>query len=723
MLHVICYMDLNSPLGTIGRISPVYLKRLRRLGIKTVKDLLYHFPHRYDDFSKITPIGQIKINEIVTVQGKILEIKNTRTWKKRMLLTEAIVGDKTGAIKAVWFNQPFLLRNLKKGQTFNLAGKILYNGQTLYFSNPAYENIPISDIRYPISSLKHTGRLVPVYPETEGLTSRWLRYIIKTILPVTRAQIKDYLPMEIKRSQGLLDLPQALEQIHFPKTKKQVEIARRRLAFDELFLIQLFVLNQKLKWQKQNAPRIAFNQPLIKKFVDSLPFKLTNAQRKAAWEILQDLVQAKPMNRLLEGDVGSGKTVVATIAALEVAQVGYQVALMAPTEILSQQHFREITKLLSNSGIIIGLLTGSESKTCYMSQVKCHKKNELLDKIRQGKTNILIGTHALIQKGVQFKNLALVIVDEQHRFGVAQRAALQKNVSQIEDGLINTIPHLLSMTATPIPRTLALTIYGDLDISFLDEMPKGRQEIITKIVAPTNRDKAYNFIRQQIRQGRQVFVICPRIEPTTNNQQPTTNRNRWDEVKAVKEEYEKLSKYVFPDLRIAMLHGKLKSKEKEQIMKDFKNAKIDILVSTSVVEVGIDIANATVMMIEGADRFGLAQLHQFRGRVGRGQHQSYCFLFTDSTAKTTHSRLKAILTAKSGFELAEKDLEIRGPGEFYGTRQWGLPDLSMASLADLALIQQVRTEAAELLTKDQELKNYPLLKDKLKEFQTAIHLE
>ena len=791
----------DSPIHSIPRISPIYQKRLLKLGIKTLRDLFYHFPFRYDDFSNIKKVGELKLNETATVQGKISDIKNTRTWRKRIFVTEAYVQDETGVIKAVWFNQPFLINTLKPDQSISLSGRVNFDKE-LYLSNPAYEKINPPHPSFTkegdsslfkgriggtLSNLHHTGRLVAVYSETTGLSSRWLRYMIKTLAPQAMPQFKDFLPLEIKRSQNLLDLDKAILQIHFPNTKKHAEQARRRLAFDELFLIQLSVLQQKIAWQKQSAPRIVFNQPLIKKFVDSLPFQLTNAQRKAAWEILRDLIQAKPMNRLLEGDVGSGKTVVAALVALEVvsdrsiSDIGYQVALMAPTEILAQQHFKTVSQLLASQNITIGLLTGSdsiitnnsphpplnlrggESASSAKQDEGALKKTELLKQVANGNIQILIGTHALIQETVAFKNLALVIIDEQHRFGVSQRATLQKNIGKIQDGLAQTTPHLLSMTATPIPRTLTLTIYGDLDISLLDQMPKGRQEIITKIVAPANRQKAYEFIRQQVKERKQVFVICPRIESSNENsytasppvssdvkrqtindtsrdqRQTFNDRRNWDDVKAVKQEYEKLSKIVFPDLKIAMLHGKLKAKEKEKIMLDFsakggsppdgragasggKN-KIDILVSTSVIEVGIDVPNATVMMIEGADRFGLAQLHQFRGRVGRGPHQSYCFLFTESNAKNTNARLKALITCKNGFELAEKDLQIRGPGEFYGTRQWGLPDLSMASLSDISFIKSVREEAQKLIQKDPELKNYPLLQKKLKQFQTSVHLE
>jgi len=751
-------MDLDSPVETIPRVSAIYAKRLNRLGIKTVRDLIYHFPLRYDDLSKIAKIGDAQANETVTVRGQIINIHAFRTPRKRMFLIEALIKDNSGTIRAIWFNQPFLLRALKKGEWVSLAGKVNYDGKTLFFSNPAHETIRLEQLgagNKPAS--RHTGRLVPIYPETTKLTSKWLRYILDLIFPKAINEFKDFLPAEIRKSQKLVDLSAALKKIHFPQTQKDIDEARRRLGFDELFLIQLFILQQKQKWQLNRAAIIKFDQNLIKKFVASLPFKLTNAQRKASWEILQNLEKTTPMNRLLEGDVGSGKTVVATIAALQTIKNGYQVAFMAPTEILARQHFEGLSKSLMNLGLKIALTTSSETKISYDSPLGNHqeieeiKPKDFLRMTKEGKINIAIGTHSLIQESVQFKNLALAIVDEQHRFGVQQRAALQKNIVQMEDGLKTTIPHLLSMTATPIPRTLALTIYGDLDLSLLNELPKGRQKTITKIIAPANRQKAYDFIRQQIKGGRQVFVICPRIERQSsdgngnetrvvNSQSPdvTTGQNEhrnqltlydkrrllWAEVKAVTEEYKKLSEKTFPDLKVAMLHGKIKAKEKEQVMRDFREKKYDILVSTSVVEVGVDIPNATVMMIEGADRFGLAQLHQFRGRVGRDKFQSYCLLFTDSDSQFVRQRLKALVSTQNGFELAEKDLEIRGPGEFYGTRQWGLPDLTMASLMDVELIKECRKEAEKLLADDSpELTNHPLLADRLKKFQLLVHLE
>jgi len=709
MLPVI---SLNSPIEHLKKVGPSYLKILHKVGIKTVKDLLFYFPHRYDDFSQIVPISQLRVGQTATISGKISDIKNIRTWKKRMYVTEALIEDKSGSIKAVWFNQPYLIQTLQKGRLINLSGKATFAGQSLCLSNPAYETLKTmrgSPSWRGAAPHTHTGRLVPIYHETYGLSSRYLRYLIKPLLPLT-AQILDFLPVQIKQKFGLIDLNQAIRQIHFPDNLESARKARSRLSFDELFLTQLTILKQRQDLSKEKAPAIAFHQKLIQLFVKRLPFKLTDDQRLAAWQIFQDLAKPKPMNRLLNGDVGSGKTIVATMAALETAKAGYQAAFMAPTEVLAKQHFETLKNLLKNYNLKIALLTSSESRRNGGSprEMGAAPVSTLKKQIADGEIDIIIGTHALIQEGLTFNKLGLAIVDEQHRFGVVQRAALQKKIYQMEDGL-TTIPHLLSMTATPIPRTLALTIYGDLDISLLKEMPKGRQKIITKVAAPALRKKTYDFIRTQVKKGRQGFVICPLIEESEKL-----------EVKSVTEEYKKLSSKIFPDLKIAMLHGQMKSKEKEEIMKKFKEKKSNILVSTSVVEVGVDVPNATIMIIEGAERFGLAQLHQFRGRVGRSEQQSYCFLFTDSTAKKTHQRLKALLKSENGFELAEKDLKIRGPGDLIGSRQWGLPDLAMASLNDLELIQKARQAAKEILGKNLL---FPALQEKLKAFQTKVHFE
>ena len=735
-------MNLSTPIEKIPRVGPQFQKKLKKLGIKTIKDLLWHFPHRYEDFSNLIPISKVKVGETCCILGKILEIKNSRTWKKRMFLTQAVIEDKSGAIKVVWFNQPYLVRVLKAGQMVCLAGKLTLGEGGIYLSNPAYEKLLLSNLDR--SELTHTGRIIPVYPETEGLSSRWLRFIIKPLLIKFRKKIVDFLPEKIIKKYQFLAVKEAIWQIHFPDLLSLAKKAQEKFSFEELFNISLFVLREKIKIAEKSAIPIPLNLNIVKKFVESLPFQLTNAQKKSTWQILKDLEKPRPMNRFLEGDVGSGKTVVATIAALNVVKSGHQVALMAPTEILAKQHFQEVSKFLNPLSLsqklmqpkelpkkwwaaTIALLTGKEDRVIskkLKGQAMGISRKKLLEKIQKGEIDLTIGTQALIQDQVRFGNLVLVILDEQHRFGVEQRARLCQQPE--------FIPHLLSMTATPIPRTLALTIYGDLDFSLIDELPKGRKKIITEVVAPENRQKAYNFIRKEVKKGRQVFVICPRIEsPTTfpeNNFSQTkgpksSGELSWAEVKAVKKEYEKLSKIIFPDLKVAMLHGKMATKEKEKIMKDFKSKKNDILVSTSVIEVGIDVPNATVMMIEGAERFGLAQLHQFRGRIGRSKYQSFCFLFTDSPAKKTHQRLKALISCKDGFKLAEKDLEIRGPGDFFGTRQWGIPDLVMRALANLSLVEKAKEAAKEILEEDPKLKKYPLLQEKLNKFRERVHLE
>jgi len=749
-------MQLTTPIEQLPNVGPISQKRLKKLGIKTIRDLLYHFPHRYEDFSNLIPISEAQPGGPFCFQGEVLDIKNIRTFRKRIMLTQMTLGDETGKLKAMWFHQPYLINTFKKGTYVCLAGKISGKGKSLYLSNPAYEKIPAfaksaaTETENFNNNLTHTGRLIPVYPETEGLSSKWLRFIVKPLLMKLKNQIQDILPSKISNKYGFIPFQKAIWQIHFPDNLKDAQEAKKRFAFEELFELSLFVLRERLKLQKEKAIPIETNVNLTKKFTESLPFQLTDAQKKSAWQILKDLEKGRPMNRLLEGDVGSGKTVVAAMAILNTTKAGYQTAFMAPTEILAKQHFKTISDLLKKFGLNVGLITGKES---YIGDKKVARRQLLemvrgkIDPVRNSPpqrpfgresagvisngVDVLIGTHAIIQDTnpktkrktpVQFNKLALVIIDEQHRFGVEQRANLCR-----QKGFI---PHLLSMTATPIPRTLSLTVYGDLDLSVIDEMPKGRKKIITKIIQPKDKKETYNFIREQIKNGRQVFVICPRIEPSNKSElgdgQAALLDERalsWMEVKAVKEEYEKLSKEIFPDLKIAMLHGKMKSEEKEKIMAGFKSGKTDILVSTSVVEVGVDIPNAAVMAVEGSEKFGLAQLHQFRGRVGRSHFQSYCFLFTDTTGIVYNRRLRALVTCDNGFELAEKDLAIRGPGDFTGQRQWGIPDLAMASLTDTILVSKARNEAKDILQEDPQLKKYPLLRERLKEFRERIHLE
>ncbi|MDP2909959.1 MAG: ATP-dependent DNA helicase RecG [bacterium] len=705
-------LTLSDPIEKAPNVGPALLKKLKRLKIKTVRDLIFHFPYRYDDFTNIVSISDLKINEVCTIYGKITAIETSKSWHKKIYITDALIEDKTGTVKALWFNQPYVANILKKDDSAFFSGKAVESKNGSYLSNPSYEKYKAQ------ADLIHTGRLVPAYSKTEGLSSKWLRFVLRPILLQLKNGIPETLPLDILKDNNFPTISDALWQVHFPASEKQAEEAKKRFSFEELLLIQLFVLRERNKLSKEKSIPIITDIELIKRFVNSLKFKLTDAQKKCAWQILKDIEKEKPMNRLLEGDVGSGKTVVAAIAALDTAKSGRQTAFMAPTEILAKQHFQEISKLLQNFRLNIGLLTGKQdqfrSKKLKNQTIEISRK-KLLEKTLTGEIDILIGTHALIQDKVKFGKLGLVVLDEQHRFGVQQRAKLVKNKL--------LIPHLLSMTATPIPRTLALTIYGDLDLSVIDELPKGRKKIVTKIVSPGEREKTYEFIRDEIKTGRQVFVICPRISKDDRENPRSLASRSWGEVKTVKDEYKKLKEEIFPDLEIEILHGKMTPKEKEGIMKNFKDKKADILVSTSVVEVGIDVPNATVMLIEGAERFGLAQLHQFRGRVGRGEHQSYCLLFTDSNSQKTKQRLNALIKSENGFALAEKDLELRGPGDFKGTKQWGIPDLMMDALKDIRLVEKTRQTAKELLQKDPYLKNHPVLLIKLKEFRQRIHLE
>jgi len=736
-------LGLSTKIEDVPKIGGIYQKRLKKFGIKTVQDLLFHFPSRYDDFSEIIKISRARqrLNEVVCVQGRITEIESKHTFKKWMSMTEAVVEDETGEVKVIWFNQPYIIKALKEDDCVCMAGKISHYKEGIYLNNPSFERI--NDIGEN-DELTHTGRIVPVYPETRGVTSKWLRYIIKPLLYRFAEQMPESLPKEIIKKYKFLPIQEAIWQLHFPESFEHADAAKARFSFEELFLIQLNVLKQKIKLMQKRAPECKMDADLMKQFTDSLPFQLTDSQKRCAFAILKDLEKSVPMSRLLEGDVGSGKTVVAAMAALSVVKNGHQVAFLAPTEILAKQHFKSIANLLKETDINLGLLTGKDARICKntakgegQAEVFEVSKKSFLGDLESGQINIAIGTHSLIQKGVEFKDLGLVIVDEQHRFGVEQRDELIKGKK--------LVPHLLSMTATPIPRTLALTIYGDLDLSLIDEMPKDRKKIKTVIVEPSQRKESYKFIEKEVKEGKGVFVICPKIDSEATKLQAAKSKGEVvgslsaqtgfipqnynlgalavQEVKAVKEEYERLSKDVFPDLRITMLHGKMKAKEKELIMLDFQKGEIDILVSTSVVEVGVDVPRATIMMIEGAERFGLSQLHQFRGRVGRNDMQSYCFLFTTSPDQLNRKRLKALVESSNGFELAQKDLEIRGPGSLYGTQQWGIGDMAMQGLSNIFLVEKTRQAAKEILEKDPELKDYPNLKERLKAFQQRIHFE
>ena len=742
-------MDLSLPIEKLSNVGPRNIPRLNRLGIKTVKDLLWHFPVRYEDYTETISIDQVEPGQKVNIRGEVLKISSRRIFPRRMSVTNAIVGDSSGAIKVVWFNQSYIENQLIEGTLVSLAGKVSLNKHGLYLSSPTYEkilpglndqssttNAGLSALDFKPSALKHTSGLVPVYPETDGVTSKYLRFLTKPL--IENIKIDDPLPAQVLAKYNFPELSQAMRDIHYPTELPKAEIARERFAFEDLMLFQIKALLERRKVNQLKSISVEFDQPLMQEFIANLPFELTTDQKVSLWEILKDLQKNYPMNRLMEGDVGSGKTVVALAAAYQAAKKGYQTVFMVPTEVLANQHYKTIASIIKDGSIKTCLLTGSESK---LGGENIGKKS-LKQKISSGEISIIIGTHAVIsarggpasggQQSIKFDELALVVIDEQHRFGIQQRAALAKQMDS------ELVPHLLSMTATPIPRTLALTIYGDLDISLIKEKPKNRQKIITKIVMPQERSSNYQFVREEVKKGRQVFVVCPRIEISDPKKEIKTGTKQskmnilWADVKAVEEEYKKLSELVFPDLRVAMLHGKMKAKEKKEIMDKFsagggsasggKNG-IDIIVSTSVIEVGVDIPNATIMMIESAERFGLAQLHQFRGRVGRGEHRSYCLLLSSTADKTTNQRLRALVECDDGFELAEKDMKIRGPGEFFGVKQSGIPDLGMAALANVDLIKKARAEARLILKEDPSLKNYPLLKERLESFQKLTHFE
>ncbi|MFA5076188.1 MAG: ATP-dependent DNA helicase RecG [Patescibacteria group bacterium] len=697
-------INLKTPVSYLNKIAARLAPKLKKLEIETIADLIFYYPFRYDDFSQVVDIRDLAPGVTATVRGRVELIKNFRSWRARRIVTEAIITDITGSVKVIWFGQPFVSKILQPNDEVFIAGKVDFD-KGILFHSPSYEKITKVKAA---SGPTHTARLVPVYPLTKGITSKQIRYLIKIVLTQLKS-IKDYLPAEIILALKFPGLIAAIRQIHFPDSQARLQQARRRLKFDEFFIIQLQNQLARRELEKSHSSSLEFKEGVIKNFVASLPFKLTTAQRKAAWEILKDLQKNQPMNRLLEGDVGSGKTVVATLAMLNVVSNKYQAALLCPTEILANQHFQTVSKLLSGADINIGLLTRGSVKLFFgsLGEAENKKHSEVIKMLKAGKIDVIIGTHALIQEKIEFKNLALAIVDEQHRFGVKQRQALKERA-----GNSGLLPHFLSMTATPIPRSLALTIYGDLDLSIIDELPLGRKKIITKIIESNKYRPAYQFIRQQIEAGRQAFVICPLIDPSDKLG-----------VKSAEEEFIKLDKEIFPEHAIGILHGRLKSAEKERVRQDFLVNKIKVLVATAVVEVGMDVPNATVMMIEGAERFGLAQLHQFRGRVGRSEHQSYCFLFTESASEITARRLAALVASQDGFALAEKDLEFRGPGETLGTMQSGLPNLRLASLFDLAAIKQAREWAAKVIHSDPELSKYYLLKDKVREMAERVHWE
>jgi len=736
-------MNLDSQVSQLNRVGETVAKQLSRLGIETVQDLLFYYPFRYEDYSQIVPIGELEAGKQVTVLCEIVSIKNKFNPRTRRSITEAKVKDDSDVLRVVWFNQSYIAKNLKVGDIVYLSGKVVEGKSGITIVSPGYE-------RPSGNSTTHTARIVPIYPLTSGISQKQLRFLVSQVVDLSD-EVKDWVPDEFVEKADIMKLSEAIKLIHFPENNDDIKHAIYRLKFDELFILQLRaeMIFQSLK--RQTSSKINFDEEGTRKFVSKLPFELTKDQKVVAWEILQDLKKTEPMNRLLQGDVGSGKTVVAGICANNAVLNNFQVVLMAPTEVLASQHYESFKKLFNGAEVKIALYTKSLAQLNFHSQIAEYKsltakKKFISNEVKENKVGIIIGTHALLSENVEFHNLGLVIVDEQQRFGVEQRKAIREKSglpgvtsrlpagTAVKTGNKKTTPHFLSMTATPIPRSFALTVYGDLSMSIIKGLPPGRKAIITKLVSNYNRNKAYDFIRGQVKKGRQVFVVCPLIDNeqlSTNNEQLLSYKNNLEK-KSVMSEYKKLSKEIFPDLKIEYLHGKMKSKEKDEVMRRFSGQKVDILVSTSVIEVGVDMPNASVMMIEGADRFGLAQLHQFRGRVGRSSHQSYCFLFTqhhffskksgagftDNKSTKAIDRLRFFEKNSDGFKLAEFDLAQRGPGEVYGAAQSGILNFRFASMRDTDIIKLAREFAHGI-----DFKKYPSLKEKVKQWESMVHLE
>jgi ATP-dependent DNA helicase RecG len=699
-------MRLDDPLSSHIRITPPQDKALKRLGIESVEDLLYHFPRAYGDTAEVRPIGELVAGQSAVVFGELKGLKTKKGWKTRVPMAEGRVFDETGAAKVIWFHQAYLAKMLGEGSRVRVEGKVSERNGELAFLNPKIESAP--DLF--TQSAGHT--LFPQYPETRGLTSNWLYHAVQRLQSAFEL-VLDPIPADILKKYSLPSLKTALHWIHMPKSATDAEIARKRFAFEEIFFIQLEKELSRHEAHLKLAFVIDTSPADIEKFVARFPFEATAAQEKAIGHILEDFKKGYPMSRLLEGDVGSGKTAVAATAAYAAVAAKCQVAYMAPTEILARQHFESFIGYFRHLPVQVALITGSG---CLKFPSKVNpggftdiSRSQLLKWVANGEIAVVVGTHALIQKSVKFKNLALAIVDEQHRFGVAQRQKLVTNQA--------TIPHLLSMTATPIPRTLALTLYGDLDLTLLDEMPAGRKRIVTKVVGPQTRPAAYAEIRRELAAGRQLYVICPRID------EPDPAKELAVQAKSVKEEAKRLKKEEFPEYRVEILHSKMKPAEKERIMAEFKAGRIDILVSTSVVEVGVSVENASLIVIEGAERFGLAQLHQLRGRVLRGTHQPYCYLFPGTGSGKSNERLKALVEAKNGFELAELDLKQRGAGSLSGLKQWGISDLGMEAIKNLMLVEAAGLAARRLVEADPAFRAHPLIKERLDSQSRQIHFE
>jgi ATP-dependent DNA helicase RecG len=718
-------MNLDSRIETAFRLQSAQRQALERLNLRTLSDLIYYFPSRYSTISEVKNISELVLGEKAVIYGKISELKTAKGFKSKMTFAEASVEDRTGHLKAVWFRQPYIAKMFAEGDLVKLSGAVAERKGSLYLNNPEIEKTKDMPIDAGNSLFKDTEALdafsYPVYPETRGITSKWFYHAVqKAIKTGVLEDITDPIPEEITQKYHLPSLKTALVWIHAPKEKDHAEAARKRFAFEEIFFIQLVRQMARAEFEKNKSFIIRPDQDDVEEFISRFPFTPTDAQNHAIEDIFKDLSSGKPMLRLLEGDVGSGKTFVAAAVAYTLTQehaqgdfTKLQTAYMAPTEILANQHFESFIKYFSHLPVTVGLITGSGCKK-FPSKVSPDEwtkisRPQLLKWVAGGEVDILFGTHALIQKSVKFKNLALVVIDEQHRFGTAQRMNLVKKGG--------VAPHFLSMTATPIPRTLALTIYGDLDLTLLDAMPPGRKPVITEIVLASKREKMYGEMKRELEKGRQAYVICPRIDEPDPEKELALN------AKSVKEEAKRLKKNVFQKYEIGVLHGKMTPKEKEEIMGQFEQNEIQILCATSVVEVGVNVPNATVIAIEGAERFGLSQLHQLRGRVIRSNDQAYCYLLTDSFSPKTAERLKALKTAKNGFELSELDLALRGAGELFGKKQWGISDLGMEAIKNIKMVEAARTEAREMLARDPDLKKHPMLAQKIAKKDGVAHFE
>lgn len=692
----------DTEINDISGLTKPQRASLKRSGIETVRDLLFYFPYRYDDFGEAIEVVDCVPGSLVYVVTEVKKVRSRRSFRRRMTMTEAVLGDDSGEITALWFNQPYLSKYLETGKRYRFVGKVTKTKFGLRLITPLYEAEDAEGSR-------SVTRFVPVYSSIPGVSQHALRKLIRRCGPAID-QMEDSLDERIRSKYGLLPMKEVLHSVHFPEDLAGRDKAMKRIGFEEVLKFQLIMGRNRLRHRASKATRVPFDEEKTKRFVEALPYQLTDDQRKAAWEVFRDIAQDTPMLRLLNGDVGSGKTVVAALAALNVHEAGHQSALMAPTEILASQHFETLKDLYQDAGIDIALWTNSYKRAATGGRViDCAGREGeagLKERIIAGEITVVVGTHALIQDKFRFASLALAIIDEQHRFGVGSRHLLYRK------GLAGREPHLLSMTATPIPRSLALTIYGDLDLSVLREKPKGRRPVKTKIYPPRRTKDAYEIIREQVAAGRQAFVVCPLIDPSDSLG-----------VSSVTELADRLGKKELVGLEIGILHGKMAAEDKETVMRDFVQGKTDVLISTSVVEVGVDVPNASVMCIEGAERFGLAQLHQFRGRVGRGEHDSYCLLLPTSETEAVLARLRVMSEVDDGFEVAEKDLEMRGHGELLGEAQSGYRGLSAVSLGDIELIRQARQAAADILKDDPDLSGYPGISASIDKELEEVHLE